>query len=158
MEQESERAVELKGVDERVAPGMLHREGVVGETTAAAVAGAVPKFKPVSFPEFRAQHAIIDGNIVIQFFLPEAAGNLEKADARTQQRWAAYWLEVFPSHLSRVAKAHFRADKPRLVAKYTEDLRSWWFRAQGYGESLNPDGLVTEFYSKLVEALQLARD
>ena len=147
-----ERAVELKGVDEKAAPGMLHQEGLT-ETTSDAVAAAVPKFTDVEFPAFRGRYAFIEGNIVIHFFLPSGVGDLRKADATTQRRWEAYWLETFPARLDAVAKVHFQADKRRLAAKYTEELASWWFRARGYGDSLNPKGLTESFLKKLDEAL-----
>lgn len=143
---------------ERLVPGILHYEGQVAATTSAAVANAVPTFKDVSFLGFKAQHAVIESDIVIHFFLPSGAGNLEKASTKTQQEWATYWLDVFPYHLSAVAKEHFQADKPRLVAKYTEELKSWWFRARGYGNTLNPDGLVALFYSKLEAVLPPAQN
>jgi hypothetical protein len=147
-----ERIVELKGVPEKEAPGMLHQEGLF-ETTAEKVAAAVPQFTEVKLPEFKARFAFIDNDAVIHFFLPSAAGNLGKADAMTQRKWEAYWMEVFPALLSSVSKEHFRADKPRLVAKYTEDFASWWFRARGYGDSLNPAGLIQTFLEKLASAL-----
>lgn len=128
------------------------------EHTIEEVGRAVPVFKEVKLPEFRAQHAVVSGDLVIQFFLPVPAEELKRADAKVQQRWATYWLEAFPRQLSPVAKLYFQADKPRLVAKYTEELASWWFRARGFGDGLDPDGLAEGFYKRLAEALRTAQN
>jgi len=111
------------------------------------VARGVPNFKQQSFGSFKAEYAVIDGDIVIHFFLPAQA----RVDTREEeQRWMQYWLGRFADVMDRTAREYFEAEHPRLVAKYTEEVASWWFCARGFGSNvLDPDLFVTKFYEVL---------
>lgn len=150
-----ERTVQLQGVDADKAAGMLHTEGQLVEGTEEDIARAVPKFVESARAEFIARSAVVDHDLVVHFFLPRAAGDLKKADANQQKRWEAYWLEQFPQVLSPTAMEYFQADKSRLVAKYTPEVASWWFRARGFGDALDPVALVDGFYVALCGRLSL---
>jgi hypothetical protein len=150
-----ERTVALQGVPEDKVVGMLGSESRLMEGTEADVVRAVPRFVRTELPHFIAEFTVIDGDLVIHFFLPKAAGDLRKADANQQKRWEAYWLEHFPQVLSPVAMEFFQADKRRLVAKYTPDLVSWYFRARGFGNVVDPATLAGQFYAALNGRLSL---
>lgn len=154
MSDTNERTVQLTGMSESEALGTLHQEGVMVEGTADDVAGAVPKFERIQYRMFTAEHAVVNDDLHVHFFLPEEAGDIEKAGAREQESWKAYWLETFRDALSPIAKSYFQADKPRLVAKYTPEVASWWFCARGYGDALNPLELARGFERTLDDALR----
>lgn len=133
-----------------------HKEAVTAIKTApdvaVDVAQGVPKFKEYACYSFKAEHAIIDGDIVIHFFLP-AHARVDTPEA--EQEWMQYWLGRFADAMDRTAREYFEAEHPRLVAKYTEEMASWWFRARGFGaDILDPDLFVTKFYEKLDAALR----
>ena len=65
-----------------------------------------------------------------------------------------YWLTTFPKILDESAKTFFDAGSPRLQAKYTEELVSWWFKAQGYGNRIDPDAYALRFFDVLDAALE----
>ena len=99
-----------------------------------------PDFKKTeNYTTFTAEHAVIDKAIVAHFFLSREAEKLP----------TKYFVEVFPEALSEVAKAHFDADYPRLKAAYSEDLKSWWLRADGFDHLLDIDAFMAEFFRKL---------
>lgn len=148
----TERTISITGVDEGKASAAA--SGL--DRTAYAIAPeAIPSFTEYNHPEFRARYAVINEDIVVHFFLPEAAGDLAAADSATKQKWNKYWLEVIPSTLSPVAKQQFMADFPQVVAKYTEEEVSWWFCARGFGTTMSPAALVEGFLDKMAESLAL---
>jgi hypothetical protein len=110
------------------------------------IAEAVPQFeKEQGYTTFTAEHALVDGNIVIHFFLPEDyRGNAQQ-----------YWTVRFPLALDGVAQAHFQATAPRLQAKYTEELRSWWFKATNYDHVVDLPRFIRKFFDALDEALEV---
>ena len=142
-------------MDADKAAGMLHTEGQMVDGTEEDVARAVPKFTESKRPEFTARFAIINDDIVIHFFLPGEAGDLQRAGANQQKRWEAYWLEHFPKVLNVVAQSYFQADKDRLLAMYTPEVASWYFRARGFGDAVAPSVLVDGFYVELSGKLSL---
>lgn len=115
--------------------GALSKE----EYKADAVSDSVPKFKKVNvYTTFEAEYALTEGNIVIHFFHPAGVA------------WSKqYWLDVFPAALSEVAPEHFQATMPRLVASYTEEMKSWWLRAKNYEHILDIDSYVLNFLEAL---------
>jgi hypothetical protein len=131
------------------AVSLLHSEVQLVEGSMSDVEQAIPQFETRSYPCFVAKHAVVGNDLVIQFYLPEAAGNLRTSDAKMQQRWASFWLETFRDALSPVAKEYFAAEYPTLVAKYTEEVASWWFCARGFGQTMVPQELAENFESKL---------
>lgn len=78
----------------------------------------------------------------------------------TAKRWniAAlqdYWVNKFPITLNEVAQDYFDATSPRLQAKYTAEIKSWWLRAQGYDHLLDVDSYSRRFLEKMNDALGL---
>lgn len=118
-------------------------------------AGLDPKqdYRKVKTKSFKAQWDIINDDIVVHFFLPaQAEQHLKNADGRAA--WMKYWMEKFPEKLDSVAKGHFDADYPRLQAKYTEEMASWWLKAQGFSKLINPQKFMEKFFGLLDTALQ----
>jgi hypothetical protein len=107
---------------------------------------AVIQFKDVTeFTTFTAKYTLKDGtDAIVQFFLPK-----ELSDTELTGSTKDYWLDKFPRALDAIAREYFQADSPRLQAKYTEEVKSWWFRAQGYGDRIDFDGFVLGFLGKL---------
>lgn len=108
---------------------------------------APPEFTSTTHVDYKAEVANVEGDLVFHFFLPD--------------RWAAhfeappvkrYWKEIFPEVLQDVAKEHFKADHPRLVAQFISDyaLNSWWFKANKFGDTLlDWEAFAKQFYVKL---------
>jgi hypothetical protein len=110
-------------------------------------------FRKTRTKSFKAQWDLIDGNIVVHFFLPaQAQQHLKNPEGRAA--WMKYWLEKFPAHLDPVAQKHFDAEYPRLVAKYTEEEASWWFKAQGYDKLIALTKFMEKFFELLDASLQ----
>ena len=136
----NDRTVSLGDIDNSTAESVMRSQ----PEAFGNIAESVPVFVKVEdFTTFTAEYCRIDGNIVIHFFHPE--------DKEYSER---YWLEVFPAALDEVAREYFNADTPRLVAKYTEELRSWWFRANSYEHVLDVDYFTRRFFEKMDQALE----
>ena len=111
----------------------------------------VPKpleFAPVVMRYFRAEHAQVDNDLVVHLFVSESV----------QQKWTPsqiqnWWLNDFATAMSDTAEDYFGTTSPRLVAKYTEEVASWWLTAQGCGHVLDPDAYLRAFYAQLDETL-----
>lgn len=158
MSEENERTVTLSGVPKAQAPGVLHAAGRMtdeqAEQAVGEVVNAVVQYTQKEYTSFKAEHGLKDGDLVIHFFLPlEDPKVLGKADARIQKSWNAFWLEKFPAVLSPVAQEYFQADLPRIVAKYTPEVASWWFLARGFGSMMDPQAFAEAFLAKLDAAL-----
>lgn len=108
-----------------------------GGTNVDDIANSIPHFKKVSFDTFKAEYNLDNDNVVIHFFLPK-----RKVTER-------YWKAMFADALDAVGQDHFQATAPRLIARYTEELHSWWFRAQGYGHIIELEAYVGHFFAKL---------
>jgi hypothetical protein len=144
MSNDSDNTVHLGELDNETAKKVLGQQ----PSGFGNVAESVPKFTKVTdYTTLTAEYSKIDDNLVVHFFLPDDAG--------AQGFPADYWISVFPTALDAVARSHFSADRPRLVAKYTEEMNSWWFKAYGYGHLLDPDGFMSKFFEKLDEALSV---
>lgn len=105
------------------------------------IENAIPQFQKVTkYTTFAAEYALIDNDIVVHFFLPPEQRMPEAYD---------FWATTFPNCLDVTARSFFNADYPRLVAKYTEEMTSWWFRANGFGHVLDLDALVQRFFAAL---------
>mgnify|MGYP000636858847 CR=1 FL=1 len=126
---------------------------------ASTVSEGVPVFKTDdgTYKNFKVEYGVKDKDIVIHFYLP--LGDLTllgKADPKTQKSWNAFWLEVFPAALSPAAQEFFRAGTPRILAKYTQEVASWWFVARGFGSQvLDPKTFAEQFLEKLDAVQQL---
>lgn len=147
MNQEHEKQVTLGEVPPEEAKGAL--ENFAGSDI-GGVANGVPKLQPYDCRSFKAEYGLVDGNIVIHFYLP-AHAKTDTVDARAP--WMKYWMERFPDKLDVTARAYFEADRPRLVVKYTEELASWYFRGQGYAHMLDLAAYVRKFLDLLDEEL-----
>jgi hypothetical protein len=146
----AERRVVLSEVPKEQAKKLLSDES---ESALELGDGAIPKFTQLDgYHGFKAEYAIIRGDIVLHFFLPKHA-QVNSPEAR--QAWMSYWLKDFPAKLDPVAQEYFEANHPRLMAKYTSEVASWWFKAQGFGEVLDVGEFVGGFLKKLDEALQV---
>jgi len=110
---------------------------------------AIPKFDPYHGKYFSAEHAVIGADLVYHFYLPQ--GVVESAGERVEH----YWRVRFASALDSQAQSYFQAGAPRLQAKYTEEMGSWWLRARGYADAVDPNGLALGLYRALEEQLQL---
>jgi hypothetical protein len=115
------------------------------DLSAANIADGVPKFIPnQSFTTFSAEHMMQDGNLVIHFFMPSGPFGMSAEE---------YWKVRFPKHLDSVARNYFNANAPRLQAKYTEEVNSWWFRANGYEHIIDLPAFIDGFYEALDASL-----
>lgn len=111
-----------------------------------AIAEAIPQFTTErGYTTFTAEYALKDSDIVVHFFLP--------ADYRGDA--GNYWAVTFPRALDAVARNHFAAEAPRLQAKYTEELKSWWFRARGYDRVVDMPRFIRGFFDALDAALEV---
>jgi len=117
------------------------------------ISKSVPRFKKVDgYTTFKAEYAMVHAassdDLVIHFFeTPEHPFTDDP-----NHTW--YWLTYFPNCLDEVGRSYFQATRPRLVAKFTEELKSWFFRARGYDHILDIDEYVGRFFEKLDKALE----
>lgn len=119
------------------------RESLCGLVSTACKGVSPLNFTTVSdYTTFLAEFAFDGGDIILHFYRsPEMVSN------------STYWLQLFPHFLSSVAQEVFDAADPRLVAAYTEEMDSWWFRARGYQHILDKQGFVLRFLEKLDQVL-----
>jgi hypothetical protein len=137
-----ERYVALGEVPESEAKRYL---GEAEEMSADGVRSAIPKFSPYSGPMFRAEHAIIGKDLVYHFYV------VEQEDPEALDSW---FRNTFAAALDAVAQEYFQAGQPRLQAKYTQEMQSWWLRARGFGDGVDPEARVRGLYQKLEEHLR----
>jgi len=109
-------------------------------------------FKQLDYNFFRVEHRMETDrqgvqNLVVHFFLPTT---VDPDKAHGLRNW---WLVDFPKALDVTARTYFEADAPRLVAKYTKEVASWWFKARGYGHLLDPDEFLHAFFVQLDDTL-----
>ena len=116
------------------------------------LADAVVKFKKVeNFTTFMAEYAFIDGNIVVHFFPPREAYVQHNSLDRVvvSEEFLRGWKMTFPRVLSPVAEDYFNATAPVLEATYVAEMTSWWLRAGGFANRLEPDAFVLGFFVAL---------
>jgi hypothetical protein len=101
------------------------------------------------FTTFNAEYTYIGNDLVMHFFLPPEKRLSNPADRD-------YWLNTFSNCLDAAARRYFNADYPRLMAKYTEEVESWWFKACGFGHVIDPDALAAKFLKGLDAMLDAA--
>lgn len=110
------------------------------------------------FTTFLAEYAFLDKDIIMHFFPSEEVHQMKLA--------RAYWHETFPRVLDPVARAAFGVEPPRLEAQFIEmaipffvpadqakPTPSWYLKARGFTDQLDPHGLVLRFMSALDAAL-----
>lgn len=148
-------SIQNEGGERRVVLGEVPEDDarrlLSGASDVAIAEEAIPRFTKVTYQSFRAEHAVIRGDIIIHFFLPKHAV-VDSPESR--QAWMSYWLKTFPTKLDPVAQQYFETGYPRIMAKYTEEVASWWFKAQGFGEVLDAGRFLSKFYEQLDAALQ----
>lgn len=146
--QNEERHVVIGGTS----PGEARKTATsFGMTQVKAKDPHIPEFTKGSRYSFRYEWDVIGNDIVIHFFLPKHAKTTEP---RAQEEWMKYWLKRFPTKVDPVAKRHFEAGPPRLQVKYTEEVASWWFKAQGFGHLIDPGKFLEEFFDLLDASLR----
>lgn len=105
------------------------------------LAAGIPNFiKVLDYTTFNAEYAMKDGDLVIHFYPTDVTKGI--------------WTKEFAWVLDRVAQDHFRATAPRLQAKYTEEVNSWWFRARGYDHVVSLKTFVDRFFELIDQALE----
>lgn len=149
LNQNPDRQVVLGEVPDEKARSLL--QGEVGQDMAGLPEAVIQFTKVDNFTTFMAEYTYRDGDLVVHFFMsPEVK-------AEGQDTRLLYWLTSFPNALDTVAQSYFMAGAPRLAAKYTEELESWWFRARGYGHVLDTDTFALKFLQKLDEAIDVMK-
>lgn len=143
-----ERQIVLGEITEKEAKDAL--KGEKKEWNANSLPNAIPEFKESDRYSFKSKWSVIGDDIQIQFFLPKHA---KLDEPRAAEAWQDYWLKKFAATLDEVARKYFDADSPRLLAKYTPELASWWFKAQGFSHMLDPESYVNGFLDLLDESL-----
>ena len=110
--------------------------------------------KVTEYTTFSAEYAEDGNDLIFHFFLPEELKGIAHEKAVKD-----YWETVFPTVLEPVATEVFRAGPPRLQATFITDydLNSWWFRAKGFVESLDPDALCKKFLEKMDQGLDATK-
>lgn len=136
----SERFVATKPVEDSV-EGLMSLDG-------GPVAYEPTRFEQAAFRNFRVEYAYNDGDFVVHFFVPDNA--LQRWSEHALENW---WLNAFATTMSDIAQEHFRATIPRIMAKYTMETASWWFKAQGYDYLLDPQAFLLAFFERLDDTL-----
>ena len=141
MSKSNERTAVFGHVNERTVSRDVQEQIAEADTfPAGRIVDGVPHFTTMDdYTTYRAEWALKDRDVVIHFFRGE--------DTRG-------WTDLFPSVLDRVAREHFDADAPRLQAKFTQEMDSWWFLAKGYNHVLNLPAFLGRFFEKLDAGLE----
>jgi len=139
----NERSVKVREVGEGSSQGDV-RDAFLADGD--PIAPKPMEFTVKNYKSFRAEFSMKDRDLIVHFFLPTG---ISEADAYKYRDW---WLHTFPSVLDSCAQEYFEAGPPRLMAKYTEELASWWFKAQGYDHLLDPLAYLDKFLLTLDEA------
>lgn len=134
-----ERTVVLSPLPEETAKLLASKQGA---TRLSDLADSIPQFKKLEYDAFKVEYDYSSGDIVVHFFLPKGKKVTEH-----------YWKVLFAEALDEEGQAYFQASKPRLVARYTEELHSWWFKAQSYGHVIDLESFVLRFFAKLAERM-----
>lgn len=149
IQNEQAREVTLAELPEGKANEMVRSE-TLQQSPIEGLEKAVIQFTKVTdYTTFFAEYSVVKEDIIVHFFLtPELALQQEASSVES------YWLGKFPKTLDKTAREYFQADFPRLMAKYTQELKSWWFKAQGYGLNVDPDAFIKKFFETLDKALE----
>lgn len=145
MMETNERTVVLGPIDEGRMGHLIARQQDKDKFALNSIVDGVPKFiQETSYTTFLAEYVVQDGNIIIHFFLPS------DFKGHAQQ----YWEVTFAVALDTTAQRVFQATTPRLQAKYTEEMKSWWFRALNYDHIIDMQGFINRFFDELDTALE----
>lgn len=99
--------------------------------------------KVEDYTTFLAEYVFYEGDMIVHFFQTK-----ELARANPQKR-DRYWLQLFPVALSDTAEDHFQATLPRIFAEYVPEMTSWYFKARGFANKLDPKEFLYSFFGKL---------
>lgn len=145
---EQEKTIVLGEVSDEQAGKLMYE----APTLIEGLNKAVPRFKKVEdFTTFLAEYAMIGDDLVMHFF------GTEEHPVDGSASSDHYWQTYFPNCLNEVGQEHFHANAPRLVAKYTEEMKSWFLKAQGYSHLTDIDAYIRIFCSRLDNVLEEAR-
>jgi hypothetical protein len=144
----TERTIELQDLSPKEATDRVHQE-VREQGDISGIDRAVIEFTQLDRSTFKAEYAWVDGNLVIHFFLTPAMERAAKEGGDQYRAIEAYWLTRFPQALEQEAREFFQDTSPRVQAKYTSELASWWFRALGYGDRIDPEKFALTFFDRL---------
>jgi hypothetical protein len=109
---------------------------------------AVLSFVSTGYRYFLEEHALVERDLVVHFFTTEQ--QQKTWDVNALEQW---WLNTFACTLSAVACDYFQAGPPRIMAKYTKEVASWWFKAQGFDHLLDLSAFLHVFFERLDETL-----
>jgi hypothetical protein len=130
------------------------QDGQAPEVMQAASDVSMPKpvdFVTVDKRYFTAEYTPDGPDIVIHYFVSDAVQNTWPVDAIEQ-----WWLDAFATTMSTLSQEYFQATLPRIMAKYTHEVASWWFKAQGYDFLLDRAAYLNAFFELLDETLHSA--
>lgn len=148
-----EKTVGLVDVDNDSARKVCNQELAQPVIEGKDLKNAVIDYTPVSdYTTFDAEFAWIDDNLVIHFFLTPEMKETNKTERAPEVK--QYWLTTFPDVVDKTAQKFFIAGPPRLQMKYTIELASWWFKAQGFADRLDPDAFALKFFEVLDQDLE----
>lgn len=135
--------------------GILRQIGADKECTVDQVSSAVPKFVQIdSYTTFMAEYSPVRNDLIFHFFPPREAYVVGPGAApRVLMDFLPKWKRTFPEILSPVAEGYFGATRPVLEAQYVTEMSSWWLRAGGFANRLDPEGFALAFLEKLDAAL-----
>jgi hypothetical protein len=136
---EAEKSIDISGPANK--DEAYDTYGTQGSTRLADVTDSIPKFKKVEYDTFKAEYSLTGNDVVIHFYLPK------------RKVTEAYWKKYFAEAMEDIGQEHFQATAPRLVAKYTEELNSWWFKAQRYDHIIDLARFLSQFFEKLEERM-----
>jgi len=139
MSQNEDTIVLLDGVSNEQAADLIKNQ-----PSFVNVGAAVPRFTKINtYTSFLVEYALIDTNIVIHFF------------ETPEKPWTndTYWRTIFPKALNDKGQEIFQAGYPRLQAKITEEMHSWWFQAKSYAHIIDLDNFMVKFFDALDAAL-----
>jgi hypothetical protein len=129
---------------------MRHEIAAEDRDTLASITRLTAGVTPLRFIQvgdyttFLAEYTMDGDDYVVHFFPTE------------EHKDVAYWRNAFPSVLDEVAQAHFQAKPPKLRAAFTEEMNSWWLRADDYGHVVDKDKFIHRFLDRLDQALDRA--
>ena len=103
--------------------------------------------KVEDYTTFLVEYVFHEGYMIVHFFQTK---ELAKANPQKRDR---YWLQLFPKVLSDTAEEHFQATLPRILAEYVPEMTSWYFKARGFSNRLDPKGFLYAFFDKLDDSL-----
>ena len=107
------------------------------------------------YTTFTGEFAIKEGDLVFHF------NRSREVMAKDEQSRERYWRTTFPTCLERAAKKIFECDYPRIMGQFIHEpslgiIESWWFRADGFGQLLEPHKKAYAFLDALDSALDEA--